>query len=223
MFIVLIRTIILYAFVVISMRIMGKRQIGELQPFELAVALIISELASLPMQDTRIPLINGIIPIVTVSTLQLIISWLELKSESIRTILSGKPSILINNGKIDIKQMKEQRFNLNDLLEELRLGGYPDISQIQYAILETSGKLSIVPKLSASPVTKADLSIKSSETQMPVSLIMDGKVNKKNLLGAKKNEAWLKKELRKNNVSSPKEVFIAILDSNDKFFFQLKE
>ncbi|MDP4179328.1 MAG: DUF421 domain-containing protein, partial [Bacillota bacterium] len=153
MFTVLFRTIILYSIVVIAMRIMGKRQIGQLQPFELAIAIMTSELASLPMQDTRIPLIDGIIPISTLILLQVIISVVQLKSSKARTIICGKPSILINEGKIDINELKKQMFNINDLLEEIRLQGYYDLADIEYAILETCGQLSIIPKPHAAETT----------------------------------------------------------------------
>jgi uncharacterized membrane protein YcaP (DUF421 family) len=223
MFIVMIRTIILYFIVVITMRIMGKRQIGEMQPFELVIAIMVSELASLPMQDTRIPLAHGVIPIVTLLFLQAVISMAELKSEAARTIFSGKPSIIIKDGKIDIKQLKYDRFNINDLFEELRLQGYYNIENIQYAILETSGQLSVIPKTELEPATKQDLNIKTTQDKLPVTLILDGKINQNNLKVIEKNNLWLENELKENNISSVDKVFIALLDSKGKFFYQLKE
>ena len=141
------------------MRMMGKKQIGELEPFELVIALMISELATFPMQDIRIPILHAIIPIITLLFLQVATSLLELKSEKARRILTGTPSILIKNGKIDIAELRYQRFNINDLLEELRLKGYFNLSDIQYAILETSGELSILPKTGQCNATKEDLNI----------------------------------------------------------------
>jgi uncharacterized membrane protein YcaP (DUF421 family) len=223
MFIVMIRTMILYFIVVITMRIMGKRQIGEMQPFELVIAIMVSELASLPMQDTRIPLVHGVIPIITLLFLQTVISMAELKSEAARTIFSGKPSIIIKDGKIDIKQLKYDRFNINDLFEELRLQGYYDIENIQYAILETSGQLSVIPKTELEPATKLDLNIKTTQDKLPVTLILDGKVNQHNLKIIEKNNSWLQNQLKKNNIHSVDKVFIALLDSKGKFFYQLKE
>ena len=146
MFILIIRTFFLYFAVIFIMRMMGKKQIGELEPFELVIALMISELATFPMQDIRIPILHAIIPIITLLFLQVATSFIELKSERARKILTGTPSILIKNGKIDIAELRYQRFNINDLLEELRLKGYFNLSDIQYAILETSGELSILPK-----------------------------------------------------------------------------
>lgn len=223
MFIVLFRTIVLYVLVVFIMRIMGKRQIGQLQPFELVIAIMVSQLASIPMQDTRIPLVHGIIPIITLLILQVLISLAQLKSELARAIFCGKPSILISKGKIDIKQLRNNKFNINDLLEEIRLQGYYDIEDIEYAILETSGQLSIIPKTELEPATKKDLNIKSSQDKLPVTLILDGKINNENLKLIDKNKSWLKSQLTRNNVSSEKQIFLALIDSKGKFFFQLKQ
>lgn len=222
MFIGLFRTIILYFVVVFTMRIMGKRQIGQLQPFELVIAIMISELASLPMQDTRIPLTHGVIPIITLLVLQVIISIVQLKSETARKIFCGKPSILIKDGKIDMNQLKNNRFNINDLLEEIRLQGYYNIEDIEYAILETSGQLSVIPKTELEPATKQDLNIQTSQDQLPVTLIMDGKVNKENLIIINKDTSWLNSQLKKNNIPSADKVFLALMDSKGKFFYQLK-
>lgn len=222
MFISLIRTMILYFVVVFTMRIMGKRQIGQLQPFELVIAIMISELASLPMQDNRIPLFHGVIPIITLLALQVVISVLQLKSEKARVVFCGKPSILIKNGIIDIQQLKEQRYNINDLMEEIRLQGYYNLEDIQYAILETSGQLSIIPKTGLTFPSKDDLNIKYSQDQLPVTLILDGNINRNNLNIIGKNESWLESQLKKNNILSSSRVFIALIDSKGKFYYQLK-
>ncbi|MGV8983248.1 DUF421 domain-containing protein [Clostridium sp.] len=223
MFILIIRTFFLYFAVILIMRMMGKKQIGELEPFELVIALMISELATFPMQDIRIPILHAIIPIFTLLFLQVATSLLELKSENARRILTGTPSILIKNGKIDIAELRYQRFNINDLLEELRLKGYFNLSDIQYAILETSGELSILPKTGKSNTTKDDLNITITQESLPIPLIMDGNINYKNLEILAKDEAWLISLLKNNNISSAKDVFIAMLDSKNKFFYQLKE
>ncbi|KZL90126.1 DUF421 domain-containing protein [Clostridium magnum] len=223
MFIVLIRTIVLYILVITSMRLMGKKQIGELEPFELAIAIMVSELASLPMQDTRIPIMHGIIPIITLLTLQALASILELKSEKLRIFFSGKPSVIINEGKLNIKELEKERFNLNDLMEELRLQGYYNLEDIQYAILETSGQLSIIPKTELSPATKADLNLKPDQDILPVTLILDGRINCNNLKIINKDKHWLKQQLKKNNILSHEHVFIAMLDSKGKFYYQPKE
>ena len=222
MFTVLIRTIILYMLVLLTMRIMGKRQIGQLEPFELSITIMISELASLPMQDTKIPLINGVISIVTLLLLEVFLAALLLKSEKARGIVTGKPSILISKGIIDIKELKDQQLNLNDLFEELRLKGYFDIEDIQYAILETSGQISILPKLKTTPATKENLKIIEKESLLPVTLILDGKINKDSLNYLNKTEKWLMELLSKHQIASADNIFLACIDSKEKFYYQNK-
>jgi uncharacterized membrane protein YcaP (DUF421 family) len=202
---------------------MGKKQIGQLQPFELAIAIMISELASLPMQDTRLPLMHGIIPIITLLILQITVSILELKSEKMRLWFNGKPSILIKNGKIDIKELNYQKVNINDLIEELRLKNIYNLEDIEYAILETSGQLSIIPKTELSGVTKQDLKIKAVQETLPITLILDGKINTSNLKLANKTEKWLNSQLKSNKVNSYKDVFIALIDSKGEFYYQVKD
>lgn len=221
--IVFFRTLILYTFVVIVMRVMGKRQIGELQPFELVIAIMLSELAAVPMQDTGIPLIHGIIPILTLMLIEIIISFLTLKFQGFRKIMCGIPSILIEHGKINEEEMTRQRFNLNDLMEDLRMMGYLNISDIEYAIMETSGKLSIIPKTEKSNVTKEDLKIKSKETMMPVALILDGKLSKNGLESSGYDYEWLMQKLKADNIPDIKSVFLAMLDSNGELYIQRRQ
>ena len=167
MFIVLIRTIILYSLVILVMRLMGKRQIGELQPYEFVITIMISDLAALPMQDTRLPLILGIIPIITLLFIKTILTQLQLKSQTARKILEGEPVILVHKGKINMKALSKQQINLDELMEELRLAGYFDLNEIEYAILENNGQLSFLTNSSStlsssspSPIVKC-----SSNTQ----------------------------------------------------------
>lgn len=223
MLIILFRSIVLFFAVAFIMRIMGKRQIGQLQPFELVIALMISELAAKPMQNTGIPLFHGIIPIITILVLQVIISTLQLKSEAARLIFCGRPSILIEKGKINIKELRNNRINLNDLLEELRLKDYYNLDEIEYAILETRGQITVIPKSEMEPATKKDLNIKSSENKIPVTLVLDGRVNDRNLKLIKKDRSWLNKQLNKQNISSADQIFLALLDSQGKFVYQLKK
>lgn len=221
--VVFIRSIILYSFVVIVMRIMGKRQIGELQPFELVIAIMLSELAAVPMQDPGIPLINGIIPILTLMLLEILISFLTLKFQFLRKITCGTPSILIKQGKIDENEMRNQRFNLNDLIEELRMAGYIDFEDVEYAILETGGKLSIIPKAGKSPALKEDLNISKAEPKLPLSLILDGILNEKNLKAAGYTRQWIISKLKENNIKDVKDVFIAIIDSKGDLIIQRRQ
>ena len=153
MIITFIRTIILYLLVVSSMRIMGKRTIGELQPNELVIAIMISDLASIPMQSTDSPLLSGIIPILTLIALEVFLSFASLKSKKFRKLLCGEPTDIVTNGKPDMKKMKELRFSRTDLLEELRQQGCDDIKEVKRAVLETNGQLSVILKEKDRPLT----------------------------------------------------------------------
>lgn len=223
MFVVIIRTAILYTLVVIVMRLMGKRQLGELQPYELVITIMISDLASLPMQDTRLPLLLGIIPIVTMLIMQIFVSEIQLRSEKIRSIIDGKPSILLRNGKIDTKALRNQRINIDDLMEELRVNGYFNIDDIAYVILENNGKISVIPKANLAPVTRSDLNISAPQDILPTILIIDGKIQKENLQSINKDINWLMENINKYNIKNVKDVFIALMDSHNKFFCQEKD
>ncbi len=152
-----IRTIILYLLVITGLRIMGKRQIGEMQPSELVVAIMISDLATIPMQDVGIPLFSGIIPIFTLIVMEILLSQLSLKNKKFRRIMTGKPNVVIHNGKILKSEMKKIRFNMDDLNEQLRIQGYTGIKDINFAILETNGQLSIIPKPKNKQATVEDV------------------------------------------------------------------
>lgn len=152
-----LRTIILYLVVIMVVRLMGKRQVGELEPTELVVTIMISELASIPMQETGIPISAGLIPILTIFILEVMFSFVEMKNKKIRRFISGKPSVLVHEGKLILEEMKRIRFNRDDLMEELRLSGCANIGDVQYAILETNGQLSVILKKDNQPITQKDL------------------------------------------------------------------
>lgn len=223
MLVVFFRTIVLYLVVVVALRLMGKRQIGQLQPSELVIAIMISEVASIPMQNTGVPLLSGLVPILTLIIAEVILSFVSLKSRRVRRILSGKPSILINNGKINEKELEKSRFNVEDLLEELRMNNYPDITEVEYAVLETSGQLSIVPKTEARPATVKDLNLNLPPTQRTHTIVSDGVVDEPELKRANKDIRWLKKQLHSNRIERIEDVFLATIDSNGSLFVQLKE
>lgn len=220
MFILMIRTVILYILVVIILRLMGKRQVGEMEPFELVIAIMVSELAALPMQDIRIPLIHGVIPIVTLLIVQLTITLLEMKSEKASAIITGTPSIIIKNGEINIQELKNQRLSYDDLIEEIRLNGYFNISDIQYAILETSGQISVMPKNCAASVSRGDLNLNINEEILPITLVLDGKLNEHNLKLANKNKDWLIHQLKAKNIDSIEDAFLVTIDSRGSLFCQ---
>lgn len=223
MLVVFLRTLILYIVVIIAMRIMGKRQIGQLQPFELAVAIMISELASVPMQNTGIPLVNGIIPILTMLAAQILISFISLKSSKARDIICGIPSILISSGRINEEVFRNELYTLTDLLEQLRNKDIYDIADVEYAILETNGQLSVIPKASKRNVTPEDLNISVKYEAPAVDLIIDGELLKDNLKKVDLSKEELELELNQVGISRVEDVFFASIDSDRKLFCQAKE
>lgn len=223
MLVLVIRTLILYLVVVVSLRIMGKRQIGEMQPSELVVAIMISDLASVPMQSIDVPLISGIIPVFTLIITEILMSFWILKSRLIRKIVTGEPSVIIYDGHVNENELKKLRFNLNDLLEQLRIANIPNISDVEVAVLETNGQISIIPKKEARTVTIRDLNIKNAIVEkLPCMLISDGEIVENELKRSGKDLQWLNKQLKKRNIKNIKEVFIASFDVNDGLFIQLK-
>lgn len=217
----LIRTIILYSLVIIALRVMGKRQIGEMQPSELVVAIMISDLASVPMAEPGIPLGYGIIPIFTVVLAEIGLSFIGLKSEKLRSFISGRPSVIMLRGIIDEAEMRKNRFNLSDLTEALRLQGYMDISVVDTVILETNGQMTVIPKSKYKIPDCGDLNIEAEQETLPCILISDGKLNDINMQKAGFDKSWLKKQLKKHKASSVEEIFIMTYFNNE-CFVQLK-
>lgn len=218
----IVRTIILYLIIVLVLRLMGKRQIGQLQPFELVIILMISELAAIPSQDTGIPLIAGLLPVLVLLLLGVTISQISLKSEKARAIICGTPTVLIDKGFILEDQLRKLRYNLSDLLEQLRVKNIPDIADVEYAILETNGQLSVIPKAMRRHVNPGDLKLQIAPEALPYTLIMDGVLQNKSFSKANVTMAWLEKELRKANIDDYKKVLIASVDTHGKLFVQAK-
>lgn len=202
---------------------MGKRQIGELQPSELVVAIMISDLATVPVSDIAIPLLSGVIPIMTLIIFEVTISFLTLKSEKARNIITGKPTYLIKDGIIAEKQMRNMRYNIEDLLEELRLKDCPNIADVHTAILETNGELSVVLKSDKRSVTPNDLKIKPNQESVPLVLISDGKIRFEHLRELNKDIKWLEKKLADRNIKSTKDVFLFSIDSDGIITMQMKD
>jgi uncharacterized membrane protein YcaP (DUF421 family) len=223
MLISFVRTLILFGLVVLVTRVMGKRQISQLQPFELVVAIMLSELATIPMQNTSVPLISGIIPIFTLMIIQIAFSYLSLKSEIARKIICGSPNILIKNGKIMEEELTKLRLSLTDLMEILRIKDYYNIDDIEFAIMETSGEISVIPKAPKKPITPEDLNLSTTRHRLPYAMILDGNVDHEGLTKSNHSLAWLQKEIKKHGVNDPKEVFFAFIDANGKLYIQLKE
>ncbi|MFZ3102794.1 MAG: DUF421 domain-containing protein [Desulfitobacteriaceae bacterium] len=222
MFIVMLRTFILYALVVIVLRVLGKRQIAQLQPFELASVIMISELASVPSENVGIPLISGIIPILVLLLAGVTLSYLSLKSEKARFILCGTPIILIDKGKILESELKKMRYNMSDLLEQLRIKNMPNISDVEYAILETNGELSVIPKSQKRPTIPEDFQIATKYEGLPLTLVMDGQAHLENMKKANVNTQWLEQEIKKQKLTSIDQVLLASLDTAGTLFVQGK-
>jgi uncharacterized membrane protein YcaP (DUF421 family) len=223
MLILIARTLVLYVLIVTLLRLMGKRQIGQLQPSELVVAILVADLAAVPMQDKDIPLINGAVPILVLMIAEVLASYLTLRSSVARSVISGRPSLLVSGGRVMWSELRDARINLDDLLEQLRIKGYPDISDVECAILETSGQMSVIPKSQRRPVCPADLGIDTSYEGLPVTLIVDGKPNRDNLRLVNSDEQWLRSELADKGVHDIGEVILASLNTKGELFYQVRE
>lgn len=223
MFTGLIRTIILYILIIAGVRLMGKRQVGELEPSELVLSLIIADLASVPMQDYGIPLLTGVVPILALMSLTMIFSVLTMKSVAFRAILCGRPSVVIQNGTLVQREMAKTRLTVDELLEELRIKGYTDISQIKYAILETNGQLSVLPYANQRPPAARDLKVSVEEGGLPRVVVSDGRLLEQNLKALGHDRPWLDKQLARRGCGDLSEVFLLLVDEADAVYFAAKE
>ncbi len=221
MLITFVRAIILYIIVLIVMRLMGKREIGQLQPFELAISIMIADLASIPMTETGIPITRGIIPILGLLVMHLLISLINLKSIKAREITCGKPRILIYRGKIDEKALIKERFTINELEERLRGNGVSSVGDVEYAILETSGQLTTIQKPNKRTTIPEDFNIMPEYEGIPYDLVIDGKIMEKNLQKIGKNYNWLQKEVGKFKMK-PEEALLVTFDGKGQIFCQKK-
>ncbi|MDD3346238.1 DUF421 domain-containing protein [Oscillibacter sp.] len=218
------RTVILYFLIMIGLRVMGKRQIGELEPSELVLTMMISDLATVPMQDFGIPLLAGVIPILTLLALSMLLSQISLHNLRFRSLVCGTPTVLIRRGKLEQSAMQKNRYTLDELLEELRGQGFSGIEDVKYAVLENSGQLSVFPWTACQPPTAQQLGLRlEDDVTLPVILINDGRVLRKNLIACGRDDAWLQNQLRHHALSSPEEVFLLTLDEQDAVFCVKKE
>ena len=222
MLITFFRSIVLYIIVLIVMRLMGKREIGQLQPFELAISIMIADLASIPMTDPGTPIFNGIIPILGLLIMHLLISMINLKSSKAREIICGRPSILIYRGRINEHNLKKERFTINELEERLRGNNVINLGDVEYAILETSGQVTVIQKPDKRNTIPQDFNIMPEYEGIPYDLVVDGKVMKENLKAIGKDYNWLKKQVEKFNMK-PEEALIVTFDGKGQIFCQKKE
>ena len=216
------RAIILYIIVLIVMRLMGKREIGQLQPFELVISIMIADLASTPMTDVGTPITNGIIPILGLLVMHLVISVINMKSIRGREIICGRPTILIYRGRIDEKALKKERFTINELEERIRGSNVYSLGDVEYAILETSGQVTVIQKPEKRTTTPQDFNITPEYEGIPYDLVVDGRVMEDNLKAIGKDLNWLNQQLKKFKMR-PDEALIVTLDGKGEFFCQKKE
>jgi uncharacterized membrane protein YcaP (DUF421 family) len=215
------KTLLLYLVVILAMRLMGKRQIGQLQPFEFAVAVMISELAALPLTEDR-DILHAIVPIAVLVACQLLISLVSLKGVRLRNYICGKPAILIRNGRLMEKSMRREMYTINDLLEQLRFSNIQNVQDVEYAILETNGQLSVIPRSQKRPVTPEDLNLETKFEGITADLIIDGRLIGKTLERMNIQEEWLRERLQEQGVSDYKSVLYASVDTSGSFYLQKK-
>ena len=218
------RTAILYLLLIVGLRLTGKRQIGELEPIELVLTMLLSDLASVPMQDFGIPLVNGVIPIVTLLAMSMLLSCVSLRNVRFRTLICGKPAIIILNGRLQQDAMRHNRLTLDELFEELRTQGVTDISDVKYAVLETGGQLSVLLRTAAQPATPEQMRLDcEDDVFLPTVIINDGRLLRGNLRQTGHDEAWLQAQLSENGVDAPSQVFLLSIDERGEIICIVKD
>lgn len=222
MFLIFVRTIILYIVIFVVVRCMGKKEIGQMQPFEFVISLMIADIASTPLTDTGIPIFFGIIPILGLLFSYMVLSICNMSSVVLRGIICGRPEVLINKGKIVEKALIKERITINELQERLRVKDVFSIEDVEYAILETNGELSITFKPGKRNLTPEDMGIESKYVGISYDLVIDGKVSYENLNKINKDYKWLKKEVNKFGFN-PEEALLVIISGNGSFYCQKKE
>lgn len=222
MLICFFRAVILYLVLILVIRLMGKRQLGQMEATEFVVTMLIADLAAVPMQDESTPLLDGLIPILVVLAIELILSVWVYHSIPIRRFFCGKPVILIENGKLLQKNMRKTRVNPDELTEHLRLRGVVDISSVRFAILETNGSVSVLPQSKYTPASAKDAGIETQEVNLAYTLVSQGKLMRHNLRLAGRTEAWVEEQLQKHNCRLC-DVFLLTADESGKLYFSVKQ
>ena len=222
MLVLFIRVQIIFFVVLLFLRIMGKRQIGEMQPYELVITLIIADLATVPMSDANIPLLNGILPLAILVMLHYSITMLTRKSIMFRRIISGKSIIVIDPDGINYDALKKLNMNLHDLQESLRQLNYFSFEQVRYAIVETNGKMTVIPTAENTPATSSDVNANNPEPELPVLIVSDGKIMKDNLSKVNFDEVALHNLMDTLNIKHTKDIIVMNLDKSGKLYYQTK-
>lgn len=223
MVVAVIRSVILYLIIIFGIRLLGKHQVSELEPAEFVLALIIADVAAVPMQDYGIPLLMGVIPIITLLCLAMLLSVLSMKSLRLRALLTGVPSVLIENGRLNQKEMHRNRMTLDEILEEMRLQGYTELSSIRYGILETNGQLSLLPYAGQKPPTADDMELSVRDPGLPLVIVNDGRLISANLKRCGLDEAWLNRCLAAHDAVRIRDVFLLTVDGEKNVCFVRKE
>ncbi len=219
-FTIISRALIIYAIVLFILRVMGKRQVGTMQPYELVITLIIADLATIPMADTALPLIHGIIPLLVLCCVHFLLGFLERKSILLRKFINGKPVILITPEGVDYGKLKECNMNFNDLQDALRETGYFNFSEVLYAILQSNGKLSVLPRSNEAPIKPKDMGIEAEQASLPIIILTKGKLIKENIIYTKVDENFLKKQFKKAGFESFKDIMVATISSDGTMYVQ---
>ncbi len=220
---ILFNSAVIYAVLILFMRLMGKRQLGDLEPSELIVTILISEVAGTPISSPEKPLYYGIAPAAALFALDMAVSLLTARSVRLRGILAGKPALLVVHGRIDQSQMRRNRFTPDELAEALRSQGALDLNEVQYAILETDGRLNVILAPGSRPVTAAQMNIPAQDAGYPLIVVNEGRVLTENLKILGKDEKWLEKHLRSQGLSSPRDVYMMTVDMAGGIFLSPRE
>ncbi len=223
LFLLFARTLLVYAAVIGGLRFTGKRQLGELSTSEFAVTILVSELASIPLQDTAIPLLGGIVPLVTLLAVEVLLSGLCRKSTCIRRLLCGNPCMVIRDGKFDPDMLRLLRLSPEDILDGLRMAGVSLVSDVRCGIIETNGQLSVLLYADKQPLTPSDIHKHPTNTGMARVLVSEGKIRRSILHQLGKDEAWLLRECRSRGITSPADIFLMTLDDCGNLFLQKRE
>ena len=223
LFLLFVRTLLVYAALIGGLRFTGKRQLGELSTSEFAVTILVSELASVPLQDPAIPLLGGIVPLVTLLAVEVLLSCLCRRSIRFRRLLCGNPCMVIRDGKFDPDMLRLLRLSPEDVLEGLRMAGVALVSDVRCGIIETNGQLSVLPYADKQPLTPSDLGKHPKDAGMARVLIFEGKIRRGVLRQLGKDEAWLRRTCRARGIHAPEDVFLLTLDDCGNLFVQTRE
>ena len=219
---ILIRAILLYSILVLSMRAMGKRQLGQLQPYEFVMAMLIANLIATPMSDVSTPLLHGVLPVAALYIVHSMITLLCMRSDKVRAIVSGKPSLIISKGIIQQDELKRLCLTLSDLMEGLREAGYLDPEEVGTAVMEANGVITAFPRSSCRPANTCEMNIDAGYEGIPMALIMDGRLQKHNLQSAQLDEKWLRETLDGRGLAA-EGIFLCLIDTQGRMTIQDRE